>query len=256
MDQGQRKLVAILAGDVAGYSRLMAADEAGTLARLNSYRSGIIDPKVASFRGKIVGSAGDSILAEFGSATEAVRCSVEIQELITTQNARLPERERMHFRMGINLGDVIADHETIHGDGVNMAARLEKMSEPGGVCISRNVYDQIKGKLALAFADLGEVAVHNMPDPVHAYRVLFKSSEAKLDTPASRGRKTTSVAILPFVDMSQSQDQGYFADGIPEDLITELARFRHLSVSARTWTFAYKGRALKAQDVARELNVD
>ena len=257
MDREQRKLVAILAGDVAGYSRLMAADEVGTLADLKRIRADIIAPKIKECRGRIVGSAGDSVLVEFASATEAVQCAVEMQDLMARYNAALPEERRMRFRMGINLGDVIADHETIYGDGVNIAARLEKMAEPGGICISRGVHDQVKARLALDFTDLGAAKVHNIPEPVHAYKVSAKGAHATIDKPAASGaRETTSIAVLPFVDMSQAQDQGYFADGIAEDLITELSRYRHLSVVSRTSTFAYKGRAMRAQEVGRELNAD
>jgi TolB-like protein len=258
MDQGQRKLVAILAGDVAGYSRLMAADETGTLVKLRSIRSEIIDPRAAAFRGKVVGSAGDSVLIEFASAAEAVRCAIEMQELIASRNGGLPESQRMLFRMGINLSDVIADQGTIHGDGVNTAARLEKLAEPGGICISRSVYDQVKGKLDVSFSDMGEVPCHNIPDPVHAFRLAPRLPQARRDDASSRSMRqaTTSVAVLPFVDMSPSQDQGYFADGVTEDLITELARIRHLSVASRTSTFTYKGRSIKAQEIGRELNAD
>src|SRR5262245_4167393 len=169
MDHERRQLVAILAADVVGYSRLMADNESGTLARLKALRSEVVDPKVAAFRGRLVGSAGDSFLAEFPSASDAVRCAFEIQELIAKRNADLPSQSQMTFRVGVNLGDVIADGETIYGDGVNLAARLEKLSRPGEICVSRSVYDQVRGKLSLAFVDMGEIAVHNIPTPVHAY---------------------------------------------------------------------------------------
>ena len=171
MSQEQRRLAAILAADVVGYSRLMAADEVGTLARLTQLRTEVIEPKIVQFHGRIVGSAGDSLLVEFASALNAVQCAVEAQEGLAHQNAGLPEDRRMAFRMGVNLGDVIAEDDTIHGDGVNIASRLEKLAEPGSVCIGRNVYDQVKGKLAYAYADLGEQRLHNIPEPVHAYRV-------------------------------------------------------------------------------------
>src|SRR6185436_12853185 len=167
----QRRLAAILAADIAGYSRLMAADEAGTLARLKQLRAGIIEPKIVQFNGHIVGSAGDSLLVEFASAVDAVRCAGELQEILEVENASLPENRRMAFRMGVNLGDVIAEGDTIYGDGVNIASRLEKLAEPGSVCIGRNVYEQVKGKLGYGYSDLGEQRVHNIPEPVHAYRV-------------------------------------------------------------------------------------
>jgi adenylate cyclase len=154
----------------------------------------------------------------------------------------------MTFRVGVNLGDVIADGETIYGDGVNLAARLEKLSKPGEICVSRSVYDQVRGKLSLAFVDMGEIAVHNIPNPVHAYRIVPSGAQTIAEAPTAKAtRETTSVAVLPFLDMSPSQDQGWLADGITEDLITELARPRHLSVASRTTTFAYKGRAVTPQ---------
>src|SRR5262245_17534491 len=259
MDQERRQLVAILAADVVGYSRLMADDESGTLKRLKLLRSEVIDPTVAAFHGRLVGSAGDSFLAEFPSASDAVRCSLAIQDSVARRNASLPARTQMVFRMGVNLGDVIADGETIYGDGVNLAARLEKLSQPGEICVSRSVHDQVQGRLPIEFLDLGEIAVHNIPKPVHAYRIVPSGAPAMAATeaPAAKEtRDTTAVAVLPFLDLSPGQDQGWFADGITEDLITELALLRHLSVSARTATFAYKGRTVTTSDVQRELKVD
>ena len=166
MREEQRRLAAILAADVAGYSRLMAADESGTLARLRRLRAEVFEPKIAQYQGRIVGSAGDSLLIEFASAVNAVQCAVEVQRELSGRNANLPEDQRMAFRMGVNLGDVIAEDDTIHGDGVNIAARLEKLAEPGAVCIARTIYDQVKGKLAYAYDDLGERQFHNMLEPV------------------------------------------------------------------------------------------
>src|SRR5215470_8636529 len=163
LSQEHRRLAAILAADVAGYSRLMAADETGTLARLTKLRSEVIEPKIVQFHGRIVGSAGDSLLVEFASAISAVQCAVEVQEGLAHANADLPPDRRMTFRMGVNLCDVIAEGDTIHGDGVNVAARLEKLAEPGSICIGRNVYDQVRGKLACAYTDLGEQRLHNIP---------------------------------------------------------------------------------------------
>jgi len=257
MDHERRQLVAILAADVVGYSRLMADNESGTLARLKALRSEVVDPTVAASRGRLVGSAGDSFLAEFPSASDAVRCAFEIQELVARRNAGLPIQSQMTFRVGVNLADVIADGETIYGDGVNLAARLEKLSRPGEICVSRSVYDQVRGKLSIAFVDMGEVAVHNIPNPVHAYRIVPSGAQTIAEAPTAKAtRETTSVAVLPFLDMSPSQDQGWLADGITEDLITELARPQHLAVTARTTTFAYKGRTVTASDIRRELKVD
>jgi TolB-like protein/class 3 adenylate cyclase len=253
----QRRLAAILAADIAGYSRLMAADEAGTLARLKQLRAGIMEPKIAQFNGHIVGSAGDSLLVEFASAVDAVQCAVELQQTLEGENAVLPESRRMAFRMGVNLGDVIAEGDTIYGDGVNIASRLEKLAEPGSVCIDRNVYDQVKGKLDYGYSDLGEQRVHNIPEPVHAYRV--KPSRPSADTPPAkefpRLPDKPSIAVLPFDNLSGDRDQEYFADGIVEEIITALSRMRWLFVIARNSSFAYKGRAVDIKQVGRELGV-
>jgi len=255
-----RRLAAILAADVAGYSRLMAADEAGTLALLKRLRAEAIEPKIARFHGRIVGSAGDSLLIEFASAVEAVQCAVEMQEALANRNAELPEDRRMAFRMGVNLGDVIAEDETIHGDGVNVAARLEKLAEPGSVCIGGNVYDQVKAKLAYAYTDLGEQRFHNIPEPVRAYRV--KPSQPTADTSPGFPTKGTlalpdkpSIAVLPFENMSGDPEQEYFADGMVEEIIMALSRLHWLFVIARNSSFTYKGRAVDVKQVGRELGV-
>ena len=260
MSQQQRRLAAILAADVVGYSRLMASDEAGTLARLTKLRAEIIEPKVAQFHGRIVGSAGDSLLVEFSSAINAVQCAVEAQEGLAGENAELSDDRRMTFRMGVNLGDVIPTADTIHGDGVNIAARLEKLAEPGGVCIGRNVYDQVKGKLAYAYADIGEQRLHNIPEPVHAYRVTLPKPAGNVAS-VPRPSDTLplpdkpSIAVLPFQNMSGDPGQEYFADGMVEDLITALSRMRGLFVIARNSSFAYKGRSVDVKQVGRELGV-
>ena len=260
MQQNQRRLAAILAADVAGYTRLMAADETGTLARLQRLRAQVIEPKIAQFQGHIVGSAGDSLLVEFASAINAVQCAVEAQLGLAGENASLPENQRMVFRMGVNLGDIIAADDTIHGDGVNIAARLEKLAEPGSVCIGRSVYDQVKGKLAYGFADLGEQRMHNIPEPVRAYRVELSKSTA--DTLPGFATKDAlplpdrpSIAVLPFTNLSGDAEQEYFADGMVEEIITALSRFRQLFVIARNSTFTYKGRAVDVKQVGRELGV-
>src|SRR5215470_11320577 len=216
--QQQRRLAAILAADVVGYSRLMATDESGTLVQLTKLRTDVIEPKIAQFHGRIVGAAGDSLLVEFASAINAVQCAVDAQEGLSRQNADLPEDRRMVFRMGINVGDVIAEAETIHGDGVNIASRLEKLAEPGGVCIGRNVYDQVKGKLACTYTDLGEQRLHNIPEPVRVYRV--KPSRLGATAPTgllARDVPTLSdkpsIAVLPFANLSGDSEQEYFADG-------------------------------------------
>ena len=252
----ERRLTAILAADVVGYSRLMGADEVGTLAHLKRLRAEVIEPKITESHGRIVGSAGDSLLVEFASAVHAVQCAVEAQEGLAAHNASLPEDKRMTFRMGVNLGDVIAEDDTIYGDGVNIAARLEKLAEPGGVCVASNVYEQVKGKLDYAYTDLGSQQVHNIVDAVRAYRV----SRAK-PTSAFSTRDTLalpekpSIAVLPFDNLSGDPEQGYFADGMVEEIITALSRTRWLFVIARNSSFTYKGRAVDIKQVGRELGV-
>ena len=260
MREEQRRLAAILAADVAGYSRLMAADEVGTLARLKRLRAEVFEPKIARFHGRIVGSAGDSLLVEFASAVNAVECAVELQEELGGLNASLSEDLRMAFRMGVNLGDVIAEDDTIHGDGVNVAARLEKLAEPGSICIARSIYDQVKSKLDYAYDDLGEQRVHNIAEALRAYRVKptkqFDGEGSRrpvTDGPALADRP--SIAVLPFTNMSGDPEQEFFSDGITEDIITELSRFHSLFVIARNSSFLYKGRAANAVDVGRTLGV-
>src|SRR5262245_49282009 len=216
----------------------MAADESGTLAQLKRLRVEVIDPKILQFHGQIVGSAGDSLLVEFTSAVNAVQCAVEAQAVLADRNANLPVDRRMAFRVGVNLGDVIPEDNTIHGDGVNIASRLEKLAEAGSVCIGRNVYDQVKGKLAYEYSDLGEQRVHNIPEPVHAYRVKPCKPSADISPGLSSkdlpplGDKP-SIAVLPFTNMSGDSEQEYFSDGITEDIITELSRFHSIFVVAR-----------------------
>ena len=261
MQQEQRRLAAILAADVAGYSRLMAADESGTLALLRRLRREVIEPKVAHFQGHIVGSAGDSLLIEFASAVNAVQCAVEAQEALAGRNADLPEARRMAFRMGVNLGDVIAGDSTIYGDGVNIAARLEKLAEPGGVCIARNIYDQVRGKLAYGYADLGEQPVRNM-EPVRAFQVTPARAGTTADSSPGVAPGAgpplpdkPSIAVLAFQNMSGDPEQEYFADGMVEEIITALSRMRWLFVIARNSSFTYKGRAVDVKQVGRELGV-
>jgi TolB-like protein len=249
--------VAILAADVFGYSRLMAADEAGTLAHLKALRNDIIDPKLAQFGGRLVGTAGDSLLVEFASAVDAVQCAVEMQERMLSSSTKLAEDRRMIFRMGINVGDVIPEDGTIYGDGVNVAARLEKISEPGGVIVSRSVYEQVQGKLPYRLVDLGEQKMKNITGPVHAYAVA--QSNRPLPTPTQINELSLptkpSVAVLPFENMSGDRDQDYFSDGITEDIITELSRSPDLFVIARNSSFQFKGRAVDIADVGRKLGV-
>jgi adenylate cyclase len=256
----RRRLAAILAADVAGYSRLMAADESDTLARLKQLRAEVFEPKIAQYHGRIVGSAGDSLLIEFASAVNAVHCAIEVQRELGDRNADLPEDRRMAFRMGVNLGDVIAEDDTIHGQGVNVAARLEKLAEPGGICVGRAIYDQVRGKLACAYDDLGEQRVHNVPEPVRAYRVRpAKGSADSSPGLPSKGPlplpDKPSIAVLPFQNLSADPEQEYFADGMVEEIITALSRLRWLFVIARNSSFTYKGRAVDVKEVGRVLGV-
>ncbi|MGY2991522.1 adenylate/guanylate cyclase domain-containing protein [Mesorhizobium sp. URHB0026] len=252
----ERRLAAILAADVVGYSRLMGADEVGTLAHLKRLRDEVIEPKITESHGRIVGSAGDSLLVEFASAFHAVQCAVEAQEGLGAHNASLPENKRMTFRMGVNLGDVIAQDDTIYGDGVNIAARLEKLAEPGGVCVASNVYEQVKGKLDYAYTDLGSHQVHNIVEAVRAYRVSRAKPTSVLSTRDTLALpEKPSIAVLPFDNMSGDPEQGYFADGMVEEIITALSRTRWLFVIARNSSFTYKGRAVDIKQVGRELGV-
>jgi TolB-like protein/Flp pilus assembly protein TadD len=257
MGRQERRLAAILAADVAGYSRLMAADEAGTLARFSALRAELIDPKIGQFKGQVVGTAGDSLLVEFASAVDAVQCAVETQEQIAFRNAELPEDHRITFRMGVNLGDVISDGGTIHGDSVNVAARLEKMAGPGAVVVGRSIYDQVKGKVPYAFADLGEHAFKNIVEPVRVFGVA--TTNQPIESPATSEDlplpSIPSVAVLPFTNMSGDLEQEYFSDGITEDIITELSRSQSLFVIARNSSFVFKGRAVDVTEVGRKLGV-
>jgi TolB-like protein len=251
--QEERRLAAILAADVAGYSRLMANDEAATLARLKQFRSGVIEPAIGHFKGQIVGSAGDSLLAEFKSALNAVECAVRVQNELASLNSSFEPDARMNFRIGVNVGDVIADANTIYGEGVNIAARLEKLAEPGGICIGRGVYEQIKSKLPLTFKDLGSQQVHNIPEPIQAYAVLNITGPTPRPTLPLPNKP--SIAVLPFQNLSGDAEQEYFADGMVEEIVTALSRMRWLFVIARNSSFTYKGRAVDVKQVGRELGV-
>ena len=251
----ERRLAAILAADVAGYSRLMEADEEGTLARLNEYRQ-VTDRLVADHRGRVFGSAGDSVIAEFASPVEAVRCAIAIQQEIERRNGKLPQNHRMRFRIGVNLGDVMADRDSLFGDGVNVAARLEELAEPGEIRISAKVHDEVAGKTDGSFADAGEHHVKNIARPIRVWRW---SAEAIVRPPASSASlelpDQPSIAVLPFTNMSGDREQDYLADGLTEDIITGLSRVGSLFVIARNSTFTYKGHAVDVKQAARELGV-
>jgi len=251
----KRKLTAILSSDVEGYSRLMGEDEDATIRTLTSYRE-LMSTLIQKHRGRVVDSPGDNLLAEFLSVVDAVRCAVEIQEELRLRNAELLENRRMQFRIGINLGDVVQEGERIYGDGVNVAARIEGLTEGGGICISGTSFDQVESKIGLKFEYLGEQAVKNIKKPVRVYRVKMESSisdfgmSVELPLPDK-----PSIAVLPFVNMSLDPEQEYFSDGITEEIITGISKVPHLFVIARTSTFTYKGKSVKVQQVGSELGV-
>jgi adenylate cyclase len=253
MPEGQsRRLAAILAADIAGYSALMGADEARTVTDLKDHQ-GIVLPMVGSFGGRIIDTAGDGILAEFASVVNAVECAVAIQRTMGERNAAIEPHRRMQFRMGINLGDVIYDENRIFGDGINIASRLEGIAEPGGICVSDKVHAEIHGKINLAFEDLGDRPLKNIARPVRAYGIRLAGAAAHGSNGAHDGKP--SIAVLPFNNMSGDHEQEYFSDGISEDIITDLSKIAGLTVIARNSSFTYKGRAVDVRTVGRELNV-
>jgi adenylate cyclase len=251
----ERRLAAILAADVVGYSRLMGADEEGTLDRLKAHRRELIDPKISEHRGRIVKTTGDGILIEFPSVVAALRCAIEVQRAMVERNAKEPVDRRIEFRVGLHQGDIIVEEGDILGDGVNVAARLESISEPGGVCISSRVHEDAAGKVELAFEDLGEQQLKNIARPVRAYRVLLSTASATAPTQALSLPDKPSIAVLPFQNLSGDPEQEYFADGVVEEIITALSRFRQLFVIARNSSFTYKGRSVDVKQVGRELGV-
>ena len=252
-----RRLAAILAADVAGYSRLIEADEEGTLGRLKALRIEVIDPKIAEHRGRLVKTTGDGLLVEFASVVDALRCAAEVQREMAGRNAGIPGNERIEFRIGINMGDIVVEDGDIFGDGVNVAARLEGLAEPGGICVSARVHEDVAGKLDLAFEDIGEQQLKNISRPVWVYRVVTKAAGSAVTT-ASRDPALPdkpSIAVLPFSNMSGDPEQEYFADGMVEEIITALSRIRWLFVIARNSSFTYKGQAIDVKQVGRELGV-
>src|SRR2546427_991662 len=245
----ERKLAAILSADVKGYSRLMGEDEVATIRTLTAYQEAMTT-FIQQHRGRVVDASGDNLLAEFASVVDAVQCAVEIQRELKTKNADLPAPQRMEFRIGINVGDVIVEGERIYGDGVNIAARLEGLAAAGGICISGIVYDQVETKLALGYEYLGEQTVKNIAKPVQVYRVQM---EVGASTPTVPDKP--SIAVLPFVNMSGDPEQEYFSDGITEELITDLSKLSGLFVISRNSVFLYKGKAVKPEQVSQELGV-
>ena len=249
----RRRLAAILAADVVGYSRMMQADEGGTLAALKSRRTEILKPLVSKHHGRIIKVMGDGVLVEFSSAVEAVSCAVALQEAMAVANEGAEDYRRVVLRVGINLGDVMVEGSDLYGDGVNIAARLEAMADPGSVFVSRTVYNHVRGKLKLGFEDLGDQQLRNIAEPVRIYRVQ-SLSEAR-GHPMLALPDKPSIAVLPFQNMSVDPEQEYFADGIVEEIITALSRIRWLFVIARNSSFTYKGRAVGVKQIGRELGV-
>ncbi|MBN9559282.1 MAG: adenylate/guanylate cyclase domain-containing protein [Alphaproteobacteria bacterium] len=250
-----RRLVAILAADVAGYARLVGADEEDTFKRLRAYRRELIDVRIAEYRGRIVQETGDGLLVEFPSIVEAVRCAIEVQQQMATRNDRFPAERRIEFRMGINLGDVIEEGSDIFGDGVNIAARLEALAEPGGLYLSAAAYDQVRDRIDFPFEDMGAQQVKNIARPVRAYRALLGTGRSAVAQGSSPLSDKPSIAVLAFTNMSDDPEQEFFADGIAEDIITVLSKSRSLLVIARNSSFVYKGKATALSDIRRDLGV-
>ncbi len=297
----ERRLTTILAADVVGYSRLMATDDAGTLTSLKALRRELFEPKTAEYHGRVVKLMGDGTLMEFGSVVDAVTFAVDVQRAMALRNTDVPEDQRITYRIGINIGDIIVEDEDIYGDGVNVAARLEGLAEPGGICVSRTVFNHVQGKVDLGFEDLGEREVKNIPKPVQVFKVLLDSPTTKhtavavakarrslrwplvagglivsvivaglalwqrpwepREEPASEANMAfplpdkPSIAVLPFNNMSDDASQEYFADGMTEDLITDLSKISGLFVISRNSAFTYKGKVVKVRQVAEELGV-
>lgn len=257
----ERRLAAVLAADVVGYSRLMGGDEEGTLDVLKALRHSLIDPKLAEHRGRIVKTTGDGVLVEFASTVDAVRCAIDIQRAMHAHNADRPPDKKIEFRIGINVGDIIVDGDDIFGDGVNVATRLESISPPGGICVSDVVQQQVNGRVETAFTDLGEQSLKNIARSVHAYCIALHEAPAKeiaaamTTAPALALPDKPSIAVLPFQNMSGDAEQDYFCDGMVEDIITGLSRINWLFVIARNSSFAYKGKSPDIRQVGRELGV-
>jgi TolB-like protein/class 3 adenylate cyclase/Flp pilus assembly protein TadD len=261
-DRVDRRLAAILAADIAGYSRLMGVDEEGTLRQLKAHRKELVDPKITEHRGRIVKTTGDGMLVEFVSVVDAVRCAVDIQRAMVERNASIPADKRIEFRIGLNVGDIIIDGDDIFGDGVNVAARLETLADPGGIMVSSVVHDQVRDKLSFGFDDMGEQSVKNIARPIGVHRVSLADASPLATTQLAAASKSDpakssrpSIAVLPFVNMSGDPEQEYFADGISEDIITGLSKLRWFFVIARNSSFAYKGKTVDVKRAARELSV-
>src|SRR5438094_2100299 len=254
----ERRLTAILAADVVGYSRLMGANESGTVTALETLRSDFINPKIGEHQGRIVKLTGDGMLVEFPSVVNAVACAAEVQRGVRDRNKGVPPDRRIEFRIGVNVGDVIVQGEDILGDGVNVAARLESIAPPAGITISGPARDHLGNRLDLTFEDMGEQALKNIERPVRVYRVILDraTAQAKGTPDGAQQLEKPSIAVLPFNNMSGDPEQEYFSDGITEDIITDLSNISGLQVAARNAAFTYKGKPVKVQQVAQELGVD
>jgi TolB-like protein/class 3 adenylate cyclase len=249
----QRRLTAILAADVVGYSRLMGADEAGTMAALKSRRTEILQPLVSRHHGRIIKVMGDGVLVEFASAVNAVECAIELQAGMEGANRNLPEDRRIVLRVGINLGDVMVEGSDLYGEGVNIAARLEAIADPGGIVISSTAHDYVRNRIKTSFDDMGAQTLKNIAEPIRAYRVAWTDAVAAMASQPVTGRP--SIAVLPFANMSGDPEQAYFSDGVTEDIITEISRFRELFVIARNSSFQYRDKSIDVRRIGRELDV-
>ena len=252
-ERSKRRLAAILAADVVGFSHLMEADDAGTLAVLKARRTKVLQPLVAKHQGRVFKVAGDGVLVEFASAVNAVQCAVELQQAMAAANEGLPADRQIVLRMGVNLGDVMVEGGDLYGDGVNIATRLEALVDPGGILVSGTAHDYVSNKVKVGFEDIGVQTLKNIAQPVRVYRVTGMPA---VTVPAPKvASDKPAVVVLPFTNMSGDPEQEYFSDGITEDIITELSRFHSLLVIARNSSFAFKGRSLKVQEIGRELGV-
>src|SRR5438477_3552761 len=256
----ERRLAAILAADVAGSCRLIGIDEEGTLARLKALRKTLFDPKIAQHHGRIVKNTGDGALVEFASVVDAVRCADDVQRSMAEQNTDVPQDKRIEFRIGIHLGDIIIADDDIFGDGVNIAVRLEGIAEPGGICISDDAHRQVRGKIESTLEDMGAQTLKNIAEPMRAWRVRIGPSSSPATKTPTAGQPLAlpdkpSIAVLAFQNMSGDPEQEYFADGVVEDIITALSRFKSLFVIARNSSFTFKGRAVDIKQIGRELGV-
>ena len=262
MNEGsvERRLAAILAADVVGYSRLMSLDEEGTLAALRTIRRELIEPKIAQHRGRLVKTTGDGGLVEFASAVDATRCAIEIQGAMAERGVTVPAERRVELRIGINVGDIVIEDGDIFGDGVNIAARIESIAQPGGVSISEDVWRQVQGKVVADFVDTGEQSLKNIPRPVQVYRLRLGEtagapSLSMSTSPSAPLAETPSLAVLPFQNMSADPEQEHFCDGLVEDILTTLAKLSGLRVIARNSSFVFKGRAVDVREAAKQLGV-